>query len=991
MKIFKNFSSALKWLFICLIVVLSFSFSFRPTDNKNGKTIFDDTGDPWVEKILKSMSLEEKAGQLVFPAMDSQDAIPGSREYNKYVHYVKDLKIGGAIFFIGSMHQQALLTNKLQELSKIPLLISSDFERGVSQYSSEGTLFPTNMAVGAADDSALTYEMGYIIAQEGLSFGVHQNFAPVADVNNNPLNPIINVRSYGEDVKLVSKLSNAFIRGTQDGGMIAVSKHFPGHGNTSVDSHKKLPLISTSKNDLNNIELAPFISNINAGVLSCMVSHLALCAYEPNTSLPASLSKKVVTGLLKNQLGFSGLIVTDALNMKAITNNFSNAEAAVLAVQAGNDCLLFPDNPDAYVEAIVNAVKTGKITEERLDNSVRKILLAKKWAGLDREKIVDVNSINKTVGTEKHWNVAKQLAEKSITLVKNSAGLIPFNPGKKYLQINVMDTRGGNSDEYFNTLIAGKMPQAGLERVFTNTGSKEYDKIIERAKLYDAVILNVYLKVRSSQGSINLEPQQKSFIDNLMSSGKNIILVSHGNPYILSDFPQTGTYICNYGDAKVSEEALVKAFWGEINIQGKLPVSIPNTNYKSGFGLKLTSVVNKNKALPKKDSAQSVGFNCRSLEDITISNLCAAVDLPVNELSLRTIPDNNKFKNVDKVVEEGIKEKAFPGAVVLVEQNGKILLNKAYGNYTYEKDSQPMDKNTIFDLASVSKVIATTTAAMICYDRKLFSLDDKVTKYYPEFGVNGKENITIRNLLLHNAGLPPFKNFYNPLLSKEEVFKDICASKINYPVGSKMEYSDLGMITVGKIIEKVTGKTLDAFCKDEIFKPLGMHNTMYNPPRSLKDKCAPTELDNYFRKRQLQGEVHDEAASVLGGVAGHAGLFSTTGDLSKLLQMILNKGIYKGKRYIKESTVTLFTTKYSEQSTRGLGWDTKSPSGSSAGNLMGPRSYGHTGYTGTCVWTDPDKNLIVVFLTNRVYPTRNNGKIGEVRPKLHDAVVKALE
>jgi beta-glucosidase-like glycosyl hydrolase/CubicO group peptidase (beta-lactamase class C family) len=976
------------WLLVCLVVVLS--FSFRPSDNKKGKTIFDDTGDPWVEKILKGMSVEEKAGQLVFPSMDSQDAIPGSREYNRYIHYVKDLKIGGAIFFIGSMHEQAILTNKLQELSKIPLLISSDFERGVSQYNSEGTLFPTNMAIGAADDSALTYQMGYIIAQEGLSFGVHQNFAPVADVNSNPLNPIINVRSYGEDVKLVSKLSNAFIRGTQDGGMIAVSKHFPGHGNTSVDSHKKLPLISSSKNDLDKVEFAPFISNINTGVLSCMVSHLALSAYEPNTSLPASLSNKVITGLLRNQLGFSGLVVTDALNMKAITNNYSDAEAAVLAVQAGNDCLLFPNNPDAYVEAIVNAVKTGKITEERLNISVRKILLAKKWAGLDKGKAIDVNNIGKTVGIESHWNVAKKLAEKSITLVKNSDGLIPFNPAKKYLQVNIMDTRGGNSDEYFNSLISRKMPQAGLERVFTNTSSKEYGKIVERAKLYDAVILNVYLKVRSSQGTINLEPQQKSFINNLMSSGKKVVLVSHGNPYILSDFPQAGTYLCNYGDAKVSEEALVKAFWGEINIQGKLPVSIPNTGYKAGCGIKLSSV-DYNKALRKKDSVKSIGLNSGSLQDIEVKNVFASTELSGNEIFMQTIPDKNKFKEVDKVVEEGIKNKAFPGAVVLVEQDGKILLNKAYGNYTYEKNSRPMEKNTIFDLASVSKVIATTTASMICYDRKLFSLDDKVTKYFPEFGVNGKDKITILNLLLHNAGLPPFKNFYNPLLSKEEVFKDICASKINYPVGSKMEYSDLGMITVGKIIEKVTGKTLDAFCRDEIFKPLGMHNTMYNPPAKLKDKCAPTEFDDYFRKRQLQGEVHDEAASVLGGVAGHAGLFSTTEDLSKLLQMILNRGIYKGKRYIKESTVALFTTKYSEQSTRGLGWDTKSPSGSSAGNLMGPRSYGHTGYTGTCVWTDPDKKLIVVFLTNRVYPTRNNSKIGEVRPKLHDAVVKALE
>ncbi|MDP4114554.1 MAG: glycoside hydrolase family 3 protein, partial [Bacteroidota bacterium] len=562
MKIFKEFSLLSKLFLVCLLV--SLSFAFIPLESKKDKVSFEDRSDPWVEKILKGMSLEEKAGQLVFPSMDSRDVAPNSKEYRKYVHYVKDLKVGGVIFFIGTIHEQAVLTNKLQELSKIPLLISSDFERGVSQYSSEGTLFPTNMAVGAADDSALTYEMGYIIAQEGLSFGVHQNFAPVVDINNNALNPIINVRSYGENVNLVTKLSNAFIKGTQDGGMIAASKHFPGHGNTSVDSHKKIPIITGSKSELNNIEFAPFLSNFKTGVLSCMVSHLGLTAYEPNTSLPASLSKKVVTGLLRNQLGFSGLIVTDALNMKAITDNFSNAEAAVLAIQAGNDCLLFPEDPDDYVEAIINAVKTGKITEERLDNSIRRILKVKKWIGLDKDKFVAVNNINKVVGTPRHWDVAKKLAEESITLVKNSANLIPFNTNKKYLQINVLDTRGGSNDEYFNTLLSNKMPKLETERIFLGSRQKDYDRIIQKAKNFDVVILNVYLKVRSSQGTIGMDEKHQSFIKDLFGANKNIVFASHGNPYILSIAPQAGAYICNYGDAKVSEEALVKAFFGNI-------------------------------------------------------------------------------------------------------------------------------------------------------------------------------------------------------------------------------------------------------------------------------------------------------------------------------------------------------------------------------------------------------------------------------------------
>jgi beta-N-acetylhexosaminidase len=353
--------------------------------------------------------------------------------------------------------------------------------------------------------------------------------------------------------------------------------------------------------------------------------------------------------------------------------------------------------------------------------------------------------------------------------------------------------------------------------------------------------------------------------------------------------------------------------------------------------------------------------------------------------------EDMKLNNVDAVITNAIKDSAFPGAVILVMKEGNIVYHNAYGNFTYDSNSTPVSKTTIFDLASVSKVLATTTAAMICYDRGLFDLEDRVVKYIPEFGQNGKGHISIKNLLLHNSGLPSWKKFYGMYSTADEVYKDIYASRLEFKTASKMLYSDLGMITMAKIIEKVTGKGLEEFCRDEIFKPLEMNNTFYNPPAELRNKIAPTELDNYWRNRQLQGEVHDETAFLLGGVAGHAGLFSTAEDVSKILQMLLQEGNYKNKQIIKKETVTQFTRKYSALSSRGLGWDTKTPEGSSAGKLFSKFSFGHTGYTGTSVWADPERKIAVVFLTNRVYPTRNNSKIIKVRPLLHDAVISAIE
>jgi beta-N-acetylhexosaminidase len=939
-----------KKLFILLAAVCSVVIAQPGSDTlKRPVDIFLEKNDPWVENILSKMSLEEKAGQLVFPHAYGRFMSEDTPQYQRLLRLVQEYKAGGLIFFLSSVYDQAITTNKLQQVSDIPLLVACDFERGVAQRAIEATMFPYNMGIGAADDISLTYQMGRIIALEGRALGVHQNYAPVADVNNNPLNPIINVRSFGEDVDLVTRHSNAFLRGVQDGGMIATTKHFPGHGNTASDSHLELPAIRGSREELDKTEFPPFSSNIREGVMSCMIAHLHVTALDQDKVLPSTLSPAVINGLLKKEMGFYGLVVTDAMNMHAITNNYSTAEATVLAVQAGNDAILFPDSAEVSILAIIEAVRNGILTEDRLDESVRKILLAKKYAGLDTSRITDIYAIAGKVGMQEHRGIALQLARKSITLLSDSEFILPLSKTGKTLHISVLDSDNERLNNLFEIELRRRNPAVVFRTLVPSSYKEEYNDVLTEADGYDNIIISAYLKVRAFADNLGLSSNQSEFISALLSKGKKVVFASHGSPYIVSLFDNVKTYICNYGDAEVSETALAEALYGETDITGKLPVTIPGTSYKYGDGI----ILNKAEEVQKETRVYN-------------------------------------FSKVDKVVENGIKDSAFPGAVVAVVKDGKIIYEKAYGRHTYDKNSPPVTVNTIFDLASVSKVLATTTAVMICYDKGLFDIEERVTDYIPGFEQNGKGHILIKNLLLHNSGLPSWKQFYSMYKTEDEVLDDIYASSLEFKTGTKMLYSDLGMITVGKIIEKVTGKGLDDFCRDEIFTPLGMNNTYYNPPADLKNNIAPTELDNYWRKRQLQGEVHDETAAMLNGVAGHAGLFSTASDAAKIMQTLLQKGEYNSKQLIKPETVTLFTRKYSALSSRGLGWDTKS-SGSSAGKIFSTYSFGHTGYTGTSVWADPLRNIAVVFFTNRVYPTRNNLKISRVRPLLHDAVISAIE
>lgn len=917
---------------------------------------FLNQNDNWVEETLSKMSLEEKAGQMVFPNVYGVYLSEDSPEYQRLKFLVEEKKVGGLIFFLSELYEQSVLTNKMQRLAKIPLLIAADYEHGVSMRIDGATAFPNTMAIGAADDEKLTYELGKITAIESRAIGVHQNYAPVADVNNNPLNPIINVRSYGESPELVAKHSNAFLKGLQDYGMIATSKHFPGHGNTSIDSHLDLPVLKSTVEELNRIELYPFKENIKAAVMSIMVGHLAVPSIEGDSGIPASLSKKIVTDLLKNQLRFNGLIVTDALNMHGITNYYSTAKATVEAIKAGHDCILFPDDPVEAIDAIINAVKKGEIDENRLDYSVRKILMVKKWLGLDKNRFVDLDKISSIVGSKEHLKIALDISRKSITLLINENNLLPLsqNPEIKYSHISIIDSKNENDGEHFRNLIKSRLPQVQSKKILLNSSDEDYNEALEKCKQSDIIILSIYLKVRSYQGTIWLTEKQTNLVKSILKLQKPVVMISHGNPYLLSEFPDVNAYLNNYGDTKFSEQAVAEALFGEIDIQGKSPVTIPNTEIKIGSGLNI-----------KKSSL-------------------------LDETSFTQSFIDNKFSKIDTMINQAIQDTTFPGGVLLIAKDGKIIYHKAYGHLDYNLESNKTEKNTIYDLASLTKVLATTTAAMILVSNKKLELDKPVQFYLPEFTGENKEKVLVRNLLLHNSGLPAWKKFYSFCKNEDDVIKDILNTPLEYYPGSKTVYSDLGMILLGKIIEKISNKKLDEFCRDEIFNPLGMRDTYFNPPADLKKRIAPTELDNYWRMKQIHGEVHDETAYLLNGVAGHAGLFSSAYDISILLQMILQKGFYQGRRFIDSQVVELFTKRFSESSSRALGWDTKSDQ-NSAGKLLSNNSIGHTGFTGTSCWIDKDRNLIIIFLSNRVYPTRENTKIINFRPLLHDAVVKILD
>jgi beta-N-acetylhexosaminidase len=922
-----------------------------------------------VDSTLRSMSLEEQVGQVVMAGAYGHFISSDTDEYYNMLRLVRDQHLGGIIMFQGDVYATAEIINKLQHEARIPLLVAADFERGVAMRLRRGTYFPDAMAIGATRNPEYAYAVGRAIAVEGRAIGIHQNYAPVADVNTNPDNPVINTRSFSEDPLLVAQMAEAFARGTNDGGMIATAKHFPGHGDTGVDSHLSLPVVTAGRTQLDSLDLMPFRSVIGGGVMSIMVGHLSVPSLDATPGLPATLSPPVVSDLLEHQLGFEGLVVTDAMGMRGVTRGFSVSDAAIRAFNAGVDIILMPPDDEIALRALLAAVRAGTISRDRLRQSVRKVLQVKEMLGLTHRPTVNLDRIADSVSTRAHQLLALNVARDAITLLKNDAGLLPLQPWgeKKIVSVVINDTddnltainRPENpwtvepAGSYFHQLLRRRRGYVETYTVSPGTGSEEMHDILTDIKSADIVLVPTFVKVRTSSGKIGTPPNVRRFLEDLAGLDKQVVAVSFGSPYVMSTFPHAQALMCAYADAEVIVQAAVEALFGEIDVHGKLPVTVSD-EFRFGTGLDLPQVN------LRPDDPAAAGFN----------------------------PE--KLLQVDHIVTRAIRDSAFPGAQVAILKDGMLVCRKSFGTYTYDASSREIDNNTIFDLASLTKVIATTTAIMKLYDEWKLLLTDPVGKYIPQFSTGPKSAITIQHLLTHTSGLKPFLKLYDVCRTPEETMDSIYASTLIARPGDSTIYSDLGVITLGKVVEAITGSTLDEYVASTFFRPLGMRRTMFNPQESMWSRAAPTEIDTVWRMRLVQGTVHDERAALLNGVAGHAGLFSTASDLAVFMQMIMNKGEYGGVRYLKSSTVDMFTRRYSEASTRALGWDTKSPTHSSAGNLFSLTSFGHTGFTGTSIWADPERNLVVIFLTNRVYPTRANGKIFAVRPALHDAVINAL-
>ena len=946
------------WIWGGLLLLLATTSSFAQSSNGHPEL---EGGDAWIDSVAASLTLEQKVGQLFAVSATGKLYNESDPEYRDLVDLVERIEVGGVIFFSGEPLAQALLTNDLQSRARIPLLVSQDMEWGVGMRLDDATEFPRAMSVGATGEPDLAYAMGRVVAAEARSLGIHVNYAPVVDVNNNPGNPVINVRSFGEDPDAVGEMSAAYTRGLEDGGMIATAKHFPGHGDTDVDSHASRPVLDISRSRLDEIELVPFRMSIEAGADAVMVAHIALPEVDGQSNVPSTLSRPIVSEILRGDLGFDGLIVTDAMRMDAIRVGYTSGQAAILALDAGIDQILLPDDFHAAHRAVLKAVESGRISEERIDESVRRILSAKYRTGLGSYKPADPATIRRTVSDPASTALARTIAERGITLLENDGRLVPIrNRPARILDLTLSDSDYSTRGRSFHRSLRRHLGRATVHRELLDRRShkSEYERVREMAGDFDLILIQTHAIVRSGSGRIGLNEPQQDIVNDLIASDVPVGVVAFGNPYIGMGFDRPDVMVVAYSSDPITVEIAAELLTGQIGFRGRLPVTIPG-RYEIGSGID-TEPIELRTGIP---------------EDFGM--------------------DSKILARLDTMLWNAIEDTAFPGAAFAVGRAGAVARADGFGYFTYTSEQQT-DTKSLFDLASLTKVIATTSAIMKLYEQGRIELDEPLSTYLPAFGGGDKDSVTVRQILTHTSGLAPFYSFEHMGITDRDAIIDFIGSdSLVYAPDSSYRYSDLGMIMMAVAVEEVSGQSFDAFLADHIFEPLGMLDTGFRPVggRGTDTTVVPTEYDSLFRKQLVQGEVHDERAWMLGGAAGHAGLFSTAQDLARFASMMLNGGVGNGVRIFEPETIELFTTRYPNDldHTRALGWDTRSTGGySSAGEFFGPRSYGHTGFTGTSIWIDPDANVFAILLTNRVYPTRANGKIRYVRPRFADIVFLSI-
>jgi len=926
----------------------------------------------WAERTLKRLTLREKIAQMMIYHMNMKFMNEENDKWQEIKSLIETDGIGGIHLWFGDVGASLTIMNEMQRMSRVPILFDADIEYGLNQRYPSGTALPPLMAIAATGDSRYAYEAGKITAAEGRAVGIYWNFSPVVDVNNNPDNPIINTRSFGEDPELVSEYAVQYIKGLQENGMLATVKHFPGHGDTKTDSHSSLAVIPSDSARLWNIELKPFIRTIEAGVDAVMIAHVQAPDYQPQAGVPATLSPFWVTEILRNKLGFKGAIITDSMAMGGVTGNFTDAYALINAINAGCDIIIQNHHFKQSVDIVEDAVNRGIIKESRIDEAALQMLRLKEKVGLHRRRFVGLDAAQSTVGNPRFQALAREMAARAITLVRDESKLLPLNLGTDD-SLYVIDLYGREHD-HSQTLVARRLEQAGLPVISIQVDESDrpdyLQSVLNAVPDEGLVLINAFSSPKAWKDRVYLTEGQTDLIRRINEKTRRVILVSFGNPYLIRDFMATPTYLCAYKGHSLMQDAVTEALLGREEISGILPVSIPGVA-KAGFGL----VVKRNPV------------NIRKPEKDRGPRLKQAMPFEVGA----------DISQVVRLFDQAIADSAWPGGVLLAAKDGKIFIHEARGFHTYEK-REPTLKGDIFDLASITKVVATTSAVMKLYDQGKLDLDEKVVTYLPRFtgptprDSARKAQVTVRHLLTHTSGLPPFEQYYKIEGTAETRIDSVFNTGLIFSPGDTTVYSDIGMIILGKLVEKLAGKPLDEYVAEEIFKPLRMNNTYFNPPPARMKRIVPTEY-SAAEGKFIRGHVHDENAFALGGVAGHAGLFSTAGDLAIFAQMMMNGGIYGETRIFKPETVELFTQKTDTvgNSSRCLGWD--SPSGKASGGIyLSARSFGHTGFTGTSLWIDPENRVLVILLTNAVHPDRSwkTPKYYDWRQRIHSAVYESL-
>ena len=968
--------------------LLFFSFFGMAQETQSEPEFLQYRNSAWVDSLMNQMTVEEKIGQLIMVAAYSNR---GEKHKEEILKLIRDQKIGGLIFFQGDPGSQVELMNDYQEASKVPLLGAIDAEWGLGMRLDNTISFPFQMALGAVQDDDLLYKMGVEVGRQVKRVGLHVNFAPVVDVNNNPANPVINFRSFGEDKENVAQKATAYMKGMQDQQVLTTAKHFPGHGDTGTDSHLALPQINHTIERLDSLELYPFRQMIAAGVGGVMVAHLNIPALD-STGVPSTLSRAIITDLLKEKLNFKGLIVTDAMNMKGVTMGHLPGVVDKDALVAGNDLLEFTEDVPRTIEEVKKAIAAGLISEADLDQKVRKLLAVKQWVGLKNYQPTPKKRIVKELNSAKAEALNEKLVAASLTLLKNDKNLLPLK-GLEDLKIASISFGAEGKTKFQKTLSL--YTKVEHFRLPVDADTSEVAEIKKELQKYNLIIAGIHDQSKFPRNKLNFSSEVVDFITEL-SAKQNTVISFFKNPYVLDkidNIENASALILTYQDSGLSEKMAAELIFGGISANGKLPVSV-GEKFRAGEGLQLNGGIRLSYTTP-----EAAGMNAEVLE-----------------------------KGIDSLMWQAINIKATPGGQVLVAKDQKVVFYKAYGEQVYW-DTIPVEKKDLYDLASVTKVASVMPVLMKLYDEDKFALDQSLADHLRKFKRSNKRNISYRDILAHQAGFKPWIPFWKNTLRKNGSYrwwtikKDSSARypiKItdemylhrNYPKKirkairksplleeKKYVYSDFFFILASQVIKNITDEDFATYLQKNFYDPLGATTLTFNPLGKFEsNRIVPTEEDFSFRHQPINGTVHDESAIMLGGISGHAGLFSNANDLAKLMQMFLNGGEYGGRRYIEKETLQEFTrVQFPENNNRrALGFDKpaleyKGVSSNTAKDAS-KASFGHTGFTGTMVWMDPENGLLYIFLSNRVSPSRDNHRLYDLNTRtqiqqvLYDAI-----